>query len=190
MIRVIPFCHERIFCERFAIAKQIIAQGLIQNQGIAWTTGVLRRNLGVSKRNAESIARTATLQETDQATREAYETNVINYCQRVSAEGNRVCGFCALRCGNIYPLNGAIAIIHVRCRCYLIPIKAEWIADGLIDLAWMRSHHDQTVAIANSPLNPGLAQFERSRGLTRPATPVWTPDGGFQDADFARAAGH
>jgi hypothetical protein len=89
-----------------------------------------------------------------------------------------------------YPLNEAIAIIHVRCRCYLIPIKAEWIADGLIDLAWMRSHHDQTVAIANSPLNSGLAQFERSRGLTRPATPVWTPNGGFQDADFARAAGH
>ncbi len=59
-----------------------------------------------------------------------------------------------------------------------------------IDLAWMRSHHDETVAIANSPLNPGLAQFERSRGLTRPAIPVWTPDSGFQNADFARAAGH
>jgi hypothetical protein len=28
-----------------------------------------------------------------------------------------------------FPLNEAIAIIHVRCRCYLIPIKAEWIAD-------------------------------------------------------------
>ncbi len=150
---------------------------------------MLRRNLGVSKRNAESIARTATLQATDQATRVAYETNAINYCQRVSTEDNRVCGFCTLRCGNIYPLNGAIAIIHVRCRCYLILIKAEWIADGLIDLAWMRSHHDQTVAIANSSLNAGLDQFERSRGLTRPATPVWTPDGGFQNADFARAAG-
>jgi hypothetical protein len=57
-----------------------------------------------------------------------------------------------------YPLNGAIAIIHVRCRCYLIPIKAEWIADGLIDLGWMRSHHDETVAIAC-----GVRVHERSQ---------------------------
>ncbi|MEH2102530.1 MAG: hypothetical protein V7K76_22820 [Nostoc sp.] len=58
------------------------------------------------------------------------------------------------------------------------------------DCRRVRSHHDETVAIANSPLNAGLAQFERSRGLVRPATPVWTPNGGFQNADFARVAGH
>lgn len=170
-------------------AKQVIAQGLIQNKGIAWTTGVLRRNLGISKRNAESIARTATLQATDQATRECYETNAIGYVQRVSGEDERVCGFCALRCGNIYRLNESFAILHVRCRCYLMPVKPQWIASGLIDLEWMRSHHAATVAITSTPLNPGLVQFERSRGLTRPATPVWTPNDGFQDDDFARAAG-
>ncbi|MEH2102546.1 MAG: minor capsid protein [Nostoc sp.] len=170
-------------------AKQVIAQGLIQNKGTVWTMGVLRRNLGISKRNAESIARTATLQATDQTTRECYETNSIGYVQRVSAEDERVCGFCALRCGNIYRLNEAFAILHVRCRCYLMPVKPEWIASGLVDLEWMRSHHATTAAIAQTPLNPGLVQFERARGLTRPATPVWTPNGGFQDADFARAAG-
>ncbi|MHC5755940.1 MAG: minor capsid protein [Nostoc sp.] len=120
-----------------AAARQVIAQGLIQNKGIAWTTGILRRNLGVSKRNAESIARTATLQATDQATREAYEANAIGYTQRVSAEDERVCGFCALRCGNIYRLEEAFAILHVRCRCYLMPVKTEWIASGLVDLEWM-----------------------------------------------------
>ncbi|MEH2070024.1 MAG: minor capsid protein [Nostoc sp.] len=167
-------------------AKQVIAQGLIQNKGIPWTTGVLRRNLGISKRNAESIARTATLQATDQATREAYETNAIGYVQQVSAEDERVCGFCAFRCGNIYRLDEVSAILHVRCRCYLMPVKAEWLRDGLVDLEWMRSHHATTAAIAKTPLNPGLVQFERSRGLTSPATPLWTPNGGFQDDEFAR----
>ncbi|MFN6472556.1 MAG: minor capsid protein [Nostoc sp. SerVER01] len=170
-------------------AKQVIAQGLIQNKGVAWTTGVLRRNLGISKRNAESIARTATLGATDQATREAYETNAIGYVQRVSAEDERVCGFCAFRCGNIYRLDEVFAILHVRCRCYLMPVKAEWLRDGLVDLEWMRSHHATTAAIAQTPLNPGLVQFERSRGLTIPPTPLWTPNGGFADDDFARAAG-
>lgn len=169
-------------------AKQIIAQGLIQNKGVAWTAGVLRRNLGISKSHAESIARTATLQATDQATREGYETNGIGYAQRVSAEDERVCGFCALRCGNIYRLEDAFAILHVRCRCYLMPVKAEWIGAGLVDLEWMRQHHVTTAAIAYTPLNPGLVQFERLRGLSRPVTPLWTPGGGFQDEEFERMA--
>jgi SPP1 gp7 family putative phage head morphogenesis protein len=169
-------------------AKQVIAQGLIQNKGIAWTAGVLRRNLGVSKSNAESIARTATLQATDQATRVGYETNNIGYVQRVSAEDERVCGFCALRCGNIYRLEDAFAILHVRCRCYLMPVKPEWLSLGLVDLDWMRSHHATTAAIASTPLNPGLVQFERLRGFSRPAIPLWTPGGGFQDEEFERMA--
>jgi SPP1 gp7 family putative phage head morphogenesis protein len=170
-------------------AKGIIAQGIIQNKGINWSIGVLRKTLGVSKRNAESIARTATLQATDQATREAYAANSIEYAQRVSAEDERVCGLCAIRAGNIYRLEDAFGILHVRCRCYLMPVKAEWIADNLVDLNWVREHHRVTTAIANTPLNYGLSQFERSRGLSNPASPVWTPEGGFVDEDFRLASG-
>ncbi|MBD0266419.1 MAG: minor capsid protein, partial [Tolypothrix sp. T3-bin4] len=129
-------------------AKTIIAQGITQNKGINWTAGVLRKTLGISKRNAESIARTATLQATDAATREAYAINSIEYAQRVSAEDERVCGLCAVRAGNIYRLEDAFAIVHIRCRCYLMPVKAEWIADNLVDLTWIREHHRTTVAIA------------------------------------------
>jgi SPP1 gp7 family putative phage head morphogenesis protein len=166
-------------------AKKVIAQGLAQNKGVAWTTSVLRQNLGISQKNAETIIRTATLQATDESTKEVYESNNIGYAQRVSAEDKNVCGICSLRAGNIYKLNETSGILHNRCRCYLMPILPEWIKTGLVDLEWTIQHHEQTLAIASSPPNYGIAQFERQLGFPSPPQPVWTPRGGFLDEEFA-----
>lgn len=167
-----------------ATASSVVQQGLIQNRRVEWTAGVLRRTLGITKRDATSTIRTASLQATDAATRQAYELNSIDYVQRVATVDERVCGYCAQRAGNIYRLEDSVATLHLNCRCYLMPVKPEWFAAGLDDLEWARSHSRKVKASSRTLLNSGLSQFEKTSGLLEPPAPLWTEEGGFLDERF------
>lgn len=170
-----------------ATASSVIQQGLVQNRGVNWTAAILRRTLGITQKEAEGITRTATLQATDTATRQTYEANGIDYVSRVATADDRVCGYCAQRAGSIYRRSDTVATLHLRCRCYLMPIKPEWIKSGLVDLSWETSHYNACIADCSTPSNSGVTQFEKAAGLSQSPSPLWTPAQGFLNEDFERS---
>jgi SPP1 gp7 family putative phage head morphogenesis protein len=156
-------------------ATGIINLGLIQGWGTQRVAMTLRQQLGVTKAKAEMIARTETIQAHDEATRANYQRHRIELVQRIATQDNRVCGWCAARAGNVYPIASAPVAIHPNDRCYSTPYKQAWLEAGLIDVAWLQRHQQDCLAKSEDEPKYGVAPFERSAGLTQPPRPIWTP---------------
>ncbi|MBW4648923.1 MAG: minor capsid protein [Kastovskya adunca ATA6-11-RM4] len=163
-------------------ATGLIQLGLIQGWGVQRVAREMRNQLGITKGQAERIVRTETLNATDNATRFTYKQNGIEYVQRIATQDERVCGFCAARAGQVYPIEQAPAVIHPYDRCYNLPWKPEWEQNGLIDNAWIIRHAQDCQKKTPDQINYGAAPFERAGGLA-PLKPVWIPGKGYQDPE-------
>jgi SPP1 gp7 family putative phage head morphogenesis protein len=169
--------HDDKFREEASI---IIAQGLIQGQGARKVAGVLRQRLGVTKSRAETIARTEIISAQDSATRLNYKQNNIEYIVRIATQDSRVCGTCAARAGNVYPVDAAPAVIHPRDRCYNAPWLPEYEESDPKQNEWIKQHARDAQAQTQEPLNYGLSPFEKAIGLTLPKV-LWNPQQGYID---------
>jgi SPP1 gp7 family putative phage head morphogenesis protein len=174
-------------------ASRVIQQGLVGGSGVAKVAEQLRRELGVTKSKAESIARTESMSATDSATRDTYRKNGIEYVQRIGTQDKRICPICAARAGNVYPADKAPAILHPRDRCYNAPFSPAWVELGLVDMAWLQNHRAESIAaLGDKSPDYGPSPFERMAGQL-PIKPIWTVDRGFAagfesisaDDDFA-----
>lgn len=163
-------------------ASQVIQQGLVGGSGVAKVAEQLRRELGITKAKAETIARTESMAATDSATRDTYRQNGIGYVQRIGTQDDRICPYCAARVGNVYPIDKAPAILHPRDRCFNSPFSPDWVDAGLIDQAWLKNHREQSIAaLGDKQPDYGASPFEQMAGQFAPK-PIWTVDGGFEAA--------
>lgn len=152
--------------EKFASdASIVIQQGLIQNWGIAKTARALASTLGTTKVRAEMIARTESAKASTRAAKKRYLEEGVDLVQHIATQDPRVCKYCAARAGKIYPAEIHDPIQHPNCRCYIVPIRREWIEEGLFDAEWAQQHSEKTIAKAGGS-NPGPSPFERKSGLT------------------------
>jgi SPP1 gp7 family putative phage head morphogenesis protein len=160
-------------------ASAVIQQGLVGGSGVAKVAEMLRRELGVTKAKAETIARTESMSAMDSASRDTYKANGIEYVQRIGTQDDRICPYCAARVGNVYPVDKAPAIIHPRDRCYNMPFSPAWIDLGLVDMDWLQSHRAASIAsMGDKAPNYGPSPFEQMAGQRSPA-PTWTITKGF-----------
>jgi SPP1 gp7 family putative phage head morphogenesis protein len=148
--------------------------------GSSWrkVATAIKRETGITRRHAETIVRTESVQAHDEGHKAAYRDQGIEYVQRLATLDTRVCGFCAARAGNVYRLEDAPATLHPNDRCRNIPWKPEWQAAGLTDDEWTRKHKAgviQRLEDAGGKPHRGLAPFEKAAGLKEPPKPVWTP---------------
>lgn len=160
-------------------ASRVIEQGLVGGSGVAKVAEQLRRELGVTKSKAETIARTESMSAMDSATRDTYRKNGIEYVQRIGTQDDRICPICASRVGNVYPVDKAVAVTHPRDRCYNICFSPAWVELGLVDMDWLQNHRAETIAaLGDKSPDYGPSPFERMAGQL-PIKPVWTVDRGF-----------
>lgn len=160
-------------------ASRVIEQGLVGGSGVAKVADQLRRELGVTKSKAETIARTESMSAMDSATRDTYRKNGVEYVQRIGTQDDRICPICAARVGNVYPADKAVAVIHPRDRCYSAPFSPVWVEMGLVDMDWLGNHRAESIAaLGDKSPDYGPSPFERMAGQL-PIKPVWTVDRGF-----------
>lgn len=160
-------------------ASRVIQQGLVGGSGVAKVAEQLRRELGVTKSKAETIARTESMAATDSATRDTYRKNGIQYVQRIGTQDDRICPICAARVGNVYEVDKAPAVIHPRDRCFSSPWSPDWVELGLVDMEWLQNHRAKSIAaLGDKSPDYGPSPFERMAGQL-PIKPVWTVDRGF-----------
>jgi SPP1 gp7 family putative phage head morphogenesis protein len=148
--------------------------------GSSWrkVATAIKRETGITRRQAETIVRTESVQAHDEGHKAAYRDQGIEYVQRLATLDTRVCGYCAARAGNVYKLEDAPATLHPNDRCRNIPWKPEWQQAGLTDDEWTRKHKAgviQKLEDAGGKPHSGLAPFEKAAGLKEPPKPVWTP---------------
>jgi len=167
-------------------ATGLINQGLIQGWGVQRVAREMRNQLGSTKSSAERIVRTQTIDATDKATRFTYKQNGVEYVQRIATQDSRVCGICAARAGNVYPIDIAPAVIHPQDRCYNMPWMPEWEQKGQTDNQWIKKHAKDAQAQTQDNLNYGLAPFETAAGLTALLKTIWKPGEGYIDKEVER----
>jgi SPP1 gp7 family putative phage head morphogenesis protein len=160
-------------------ASAVIEQGLVGGSSMGKVAEMLRRELGVTKSKAETIARTESMGAMDSATRDTYRSNGIQYVQRIGTQDKLICPYCAARVGNVYPVDKAPAILHPRDRCYNAPFSPDWVDLGLVDMNWLQNHRSQSIAaLGDKSPDYGPSPFERMAGQFAPE-PYWTVDKGF-----------
>jgi SPP1 gp7 family putative phage head morphogenesis protein len=165
-----------------AVAAQKMSDHIVSGiaTGSSWrkVATAIKRETGITRRHAETIVRTESVQAHDEGHRAAYADQGIEYVQRLATLDTRVCGYCAARAGNVYRLEDAPATLHPNDRCRNIPWKPEWQQAGLTDDEWTRKHKAgviQKLEDAGGKPHRGLAPFEKAAGLKEPPKPVWTP---------------
>lgn len=154
-------------------AENIIIDGIVRGRGWTSTARELRKATGTTARHAETIVRTESLIASDTARRDTYQANGVEYVQRMATMDERVCGYCAYRAGNVYPVDEAPAALHPNDRCYNAPYRPEWVEMGLADEDWFREHKAEALKRSGEPARTGPAPFERAEGR-EPPVPLWT----------------
>lgn len=125
---------------------QAVRNSIVQGESIGKLTQRIRGSaasgftdgvLGGTRRNAEAIARTATLHVSNQ-TRQAYyleNDEFIKGLQWVATLDTKTCLRCQAQDGRVYPIRGGVRPpLHVQCRCTMTPVLKSAQALGL-DLA-------------------------------------------------------
>lgn len=169
--------------------NDIVLSGLSRGQGWAKTANELRANTGLLHYQAERIVRTESLSNNDNARRETYAENGVEYVQRLATQDTRVCEYCADRAGKVYRVDQAPAALHPNDRCYNLPWTPEWHELGLTNEEYYLEHRKDVIArLATQDKKPkrGKAPFERMNDLETPK-PVWAPGQGF--TAFGRSQG-
>jgi len=155
-------------------ASIIVQQGIIQGWGAKKTAAALASRTGIVKTRAEMIVRTESAKGQNKAAEKRYAAEGVDLIQVVETQDDRVCPYCAARAGRIYKIGEYEVVKHPNCRGYSIPVKQEWIDEGLVDFDWATEHSKNAIAKAGGA-NNGLSAFERSAGLSAPPTPFWSP---------------
>lgn len=160
--------------------SSIVEQGLLQNWGSRRTSGLLRKELGITKTRAETIARTETIAAQTSATAQRYKDNGLEYYQFLATADDRICPLCAARNMQVYKIGESQPPIHPRCRCGITPFKKEWAELGLVDTAWGEAFRDTALAEMRSATNRepdnGPSPFERAVGQPAPKPFLRVPD--------------
>lgn len=153
----------------------IVELNLATGAGTRKIASQLRSELGILKGRAEAIARTEVLSSLNQATQANYRRNNIEAVQLIATSDDRTCPYCLARNGYVYELGKISVPIHVQCRCYLSPWRAEWQRAGLTNDQWIEDFRAVAIEEFDGDLNYGVSPFEKSAGLTEPPTPIWKP---------------
>lgn len=165
--------HTEDFKQR-AIA--IIGFNLSIGSSARKTASALQESLSLTKKRAVDIARTETIAALNDGANSFYEANDIDYVQLFATADDRLCKYCAARNQSIYKRGEISSPLHIRCRCYLVGIYAEWLENksGVLDQEFSKNFFEEgKKEVAN--LDNGLAPFEKSNGLTSPPKPVRKP---------------
>lgn len=95
--------------------EQRIIDGITRGQSWARTAREIRQAEGVLLYDAERLVRTESIIASDEARRESYQANGVEYVQRLATMDSRVCGYCAERAGSVYRATEAPAALHPNC---------------------------------------------------------------------------
>lgn len=164
--------HGRAFAEE---AERLIIDGIVRGRGWRDTARELRRETGATLYRAERIVRTESVAASDAARRDTYRANGVEYVQLLATADARVCGYCLARAGRVYRRDELHLPLHANCRCFSLPVRAEWLERGRLDAEWFRGHRAEAARRATEAPKHGVAPSEKRRGLERPPRPVWSP---------------
>jgi len=151
-------------------AKEIIVSGMVSGRGFRQVARDLRVANDTTRYQAERIVRTEAVSASDDARRDMYGQNGIEYVQRYTAQDTRVCGYCVARAGNVYLANEAPAALHPNDRCFNLPWKPEWVGTQ-IPTDFAQRHREQSRTLAEEQgVAPkfGRAPFEKMNDLPQP----------------------
>lgn len=161
-----------------AIERHVI-DGIVRGQGWRKTAREVRREVGITRRAAETLVRTESVTASHNARTIRYRESGVTLATWYSTLDQRVCGYCAAKSGQTFKLEDVYIPAHPSCRCYAAPYREEWQELGLIDNEFLQKHREGAIAKAkeqghtihyNEP-----SPFERAAGLTKAPEPVWTP---------------
>jgi SPP1 gp7 family putative phage head morphogenesis protein len=165
-----------------AVAAQRMSDEIVSGiaTGSSWrkVATAIKRETGITRRQAETIVRTESIQAMHEGKQEAMRANGIEYTQRLETNDARVCGWCASIAGNVYELGKEPGILHPNDRFAYIPWKPEWQQAGLTDDDWVRKHRatvEKQVTERGEKLRRGPSPFLKKNGVTEMPKPVWTP---------------
>ena len=167
--------HSDEFADR---ASAVVEQGLIQGWGPNRVADILRRELGITKGKAQTIARTEVSSAFNQAAEQRYKDNGIEYFQWIVTPNEGLCPYCSARNGKVYKLGKARIPGHPRCLCISLPWSKEWQKAGLTDDEFIEDYRDRNIAALRADgqqPNNGPTYWEKKAGLTQAPRPVWVP---------------
>jgi SPP1 gp7 family putative phage head morphogenesis protein len=173
--------HARLL-QHGEVAAQKMSQHIVSGiaSGTSWrkVATEIKNEVGITRRQAETIVRTESMQAMHVGKQEAMRAQGIEYTQRLETNDPLVCGWCAAIAGNVYKLGEEPGILHPNDRFAYIPWKPEWQQAGLTDDEWVREHRatvEKQVAERGEKVRSGPSPFMQKNGVTEMPTPVWTP---------------
>jgi SPP1 gp7 family putative phage head morphogenesis protein len=171
--------HARLL-QHGEVAAQKMSQHIVSGiaSGTSWrkVATEIKNEVGITRRQAETIVRTEALSAHSFAHIEAYKASGVKWVSWNSTLDTKVCEYCASLSGSSWELgDNPIPPRHPNCRCRLTPDAPEWHEKGLVDEQWAREHlkgaMDQA-GITRRTFAP--TDFEKRTGVTF-GTPVWSP---------------
>lgn len=109
--------------------RQQIRTGIIQGESLGQLSGRLRSTWDVSRRQADSFARTAVQHVTDRARESVYKENedVVKGVQFVAVLDSRTTDICGSLDGEVFGvLEGPRPPLHHQCRSITVPVLRSW----------------------------------------------------------------
>lgn len=117
---------------------QAVRQGMVEGEGIdeimrrirgtrgsGYTDGVL----GTTRRHAESLARSAVIHTSNQASQELYRQNddLVKGVKHVATLDSNTCPRCSVLDGEVFDIDeGPRPPVHPNCRCATTPVLKSW----------------------------------------------------------------
>jgi SPP1 gp7 family putative phage head morphogenesis protein len=92
-----------------------VTDGIIRGQGWGKTAREIRREVKITRNEAERIVRTESVAASDEARRERFRESGVEYVQVVVTMDERLCGYCANRAGRVYRLDDIQLPFHPNC---------------------------------------------------------------------------
>lgn len=156
-----------------------VVDALIQGKGVQRVNKGIRQALigdgrtpqGGLYHRAETIAITEIGNAQAIARDEFYQDQGVSLVERFVTQDDRACRVCVPRHGEITKRENTLEKLHPRCRCYLAPVRRQWIQLGLVDPKASRNERkallDELRARGIQP-STGSSPFEKSQGIKRP----------------------
>lgn len=145
-----------------------VVDGLVQGRSARVVTREIQKSTGYLRHRAETIALTELGSARADARDRFYEEQGVDYTQRFVTLDERTCPVCAPRHGEVTLRSETLEKLHPRCRCYLAPIRKDWLEAGLVDMsAFENERADLLRGLEQRGIKPnnGKAPFERQRAI-------------------------
>lgn len=147
-----------------AKASALISLNLSLGISSQKTAVELRKQFNITKFKAETIARTETIAALNEAAVFFYKENDIDYIQLFATADTDTCSFCLGRNQWIYEIDAIKVPLHPRCRCYLTPVRLEWLDEKFKE--WSKNYR-QKAAKDNYINGSAKAPFESTPAIPR-----------------------